>query len=352
MKNKILVYVCGGMCLLALVAFVAQPVLGALGKKNKTQEETTLVTPLITFNADSAYQYCAAQCEFGPRIMNSQAHDLCGNWIRQKFEQYGCTVESQKADLKGYDGTNLKAENIIAHFNPEAKNRILVCAHWDCRPWADNDPDEANHKTPVLAANDGASGVAVMIELARSFQQAVADTAITSKLPNLKDVGIDFVCFDAEDWGTPQWADVPDDPDSWALGAQFWSNVFAASNHDYSYAYGILLDMVGGEGAQFYEEQMSLHYASSIVSLVWASAEQIGYGSMFPKSVGGGITDDHIPVNTIAGIPCIDIIPYYPDCAQSSFGPTWHTVSDTMDHISLSTLKAVGQTMAYVLSGQ
>jgi len=352
MKNKILVYVCGGLCFLALVAFVAQPVLGALGKKKKVQEDAPLVQPVITFNADSAYQFCADQCDFGARIMNSDAHDKCGAWIRAKFAQYGCTVESQKADLEGYDGTVLKSENIIARFNPEAQVRILVCAHWDSRPWADNDADEANHKTPVLAANDGASGVAVMLELARVFNEAKADTAILAQLPKLPEVGIDFVCFDAEDWGTPQWANVPDDSDSWALGAQHWANTFAAGSHDYNYSYGILLDMVGGEGAKFYEEYMSLQHASSIVSLVWASAEQIGYGSLFPKQNGGAITDDHIPVNEVAGIPCIDIIPYYPDCPQSSFGPTWHTVNDTMEHISRSTLKAVGQTMAYVLSGQ
>lgn len=351
MRNKKLIYFCGGLCLLALIAFIAQPVLGAF-KKKKTVEDAPLVQPLVIFNADSAYQFCAAQCQFGPRIMNSEAHDKCGGWIKQKFEQYGCTVESQKSDVKGYDGTTLHSENIIAHFNPEAQVRVLVCAHWDCRPWADNDPLEANHKTPVMAANDAASGIAVMLELARTFQQAVADTAITNKLPDLKNVGIDFVCFDAEDWGTPQWADVQDDPDTWALGAQHWAKAYAAENHDFAYSYGVLLDMVGGEGAKFYEEQMSLQYASSTVSLVWAAAEQIGFGSMFPKSIGGAITDDHIPVNTTAGIPCIDIIPYYPDCQQSSFGPTWHTVSDTMEHISVSTLKAVGQTMAYVLSGQ
>ncbi len=352
MKNKIIIYVCAGLCFLALLAFIAQPVLGAFGKKKKKSTTAEYVQPLITFNADSAYQFCAAQCEFGPRMMNSEAHDRCGEWIKEKFHQYGCTVESQKADVKGYDGTVLKSENIIARLNPDVKQRILVCAHWDCRPWADNDPNEANHKTPVMGANDGASGVAVMIELARSLNAAMADTAFTNKLPNLSDVGIDFVCFDAEDWGTPQWADVASDEDSWALGAQHWAAQYSANKKDYAYSYGVLLDMVGGEGAKFYVEQFSNYYASKIVSLAWTSAEQIGYGSIFPKKDGGAITDDHVPVNKTAGIPCIDIVPYYPDCAQSSFGPTWHTVNDTMENISLATMKAVGQTMLYVLSGQ
>lgn len=351
MKNKAIVYVCGGLCLLALMAFIAQPVMGAFGKKKKKDKEIVVVEPTLVFSADSAYQYCAAQCEFGPRTMNSEAHDLCGAWIKAKFAEFGCKVESQKADLKGYDGTVLKSENIIARFNPEAQQRVLLCAHWDSRPWADNDADEANHKTPVMAANDGASGVAVMLELARLFNEAKGDTALVGKLPRINEIGVDFICFDAEDWGTPQWAGVQDDPDSWALGAQYWSKNYNSAT-DGAYQYGILLDMVGGEGAKFYIEYFSNQMASSVVSSVWSAAEKIGYGSYFPKSEGGAITDDHLPVNKDARIPCIDIIPYYPDCPQSSFGPTWHTVNDTMDNISISTLKAVGQTVAYVLSEQ
>ena len=267
------------------------------------------------FNADSAFAYCQAQCDFGPRTMNSEAHDLCGEWIVRKFKQFGCEVEEQKADLKGYDGTILKNTNIIAHYNPKATTRILLCAHWDSRPWADNDPDSTNWRKPVMAANDGASGVAVMLEIARQLQ---ADKKLNPA------IGVDFVCFDTEDWGTPQWADVQD-------------------------RYGILLDMVGGQGAKFYREGMSMQYASAIVKKVWAAARQAGYGSFFPKSDGGMITDDHIPVNEKAKIPTIDVIAYYPDCQQSSFGPTWHTVSDDMAHLDKNVLKAVGQTMIQVL---
>ena len=119
------------------------------------------------FSADSAYAFCQAQCDFGSRAMNTDGHERCKDWIIGKFKQYGCEVTTQEADLKGYDGTVLHATNIIAKYRPELTTRILLCAHWDSRPWADNDPDEANWHKPILAANDAASGVAVMLEIAR-----------------------------------------------------------------------------------------------------------------------------------------------------------------------------------------
>lgn len=309
-------------------------------KSNKNMTSTVdLVCPTPIgpiFSADSAYEYCKAQCDFGPRTMNSEAHDRCEQWIIGKFQQYGCQVIPQKCTLTGYDGTPLKATNIIASMYPERPARVLLCAHWDSRPWADNDPDEKNHRTPVIAANDGASGVAVMIELARIIQKA----------DSLK-VGIDFICFDAEDWGTPQWDNNNYDGDSWALGAQYWSKNPHQANYDARY--GILLDMVGGQGAHFYQEGMSKEYAQQIVDKVWAAAKVVGFGSYFPDAIGGKITDDHIPVNDNRKIPTIDIIPYYPDCQQSNFGPTWHTVIDDMDHIEKNTLQAVGQTVIQVL---
>lgn len=301
-------------------------------------EETEQVSSPVgpTFNADSAYVYCQAQCDFGPRIMNSNAHDNCEQYIVNKFKTYEMSVTSQKATVTGYDGTKLKSTNIIASYKPELTTRILICAHWDSRPWADNDPDKKNHKKPVMAANDGASGIAVMMELAR----------IINKDKKLN-IGIDFICLDAEDWGTPQWSNKPDDGNSWALGAQYWAN--NPHKKGYEARYGILLDMVGGQGAKFYEEGVSKQYAQAIVDKVWQAANAAGYGSYFPTEDGGMITDDHVPINEKAQIPTIDIIPYYPDCKQSSFGPTWHTVSDDMAHIDKNTLKAVGQTIIQVL---
>lgn len=307
-----------------------------LSKSGKTDDSTTIQKPAgPEFNADSAYAFCAAQCDFGPRTMNSEAHGQCLEWIIGKFRQYGCSVKTQKADLKGYDGTVLKSTNIMASHNPEASTRILLCAHWDSRPWADNDPDSANHRKPVMAANDGASGVAVMIELARVLQ---TDTTLN--------IGVDFVCFDAEDWGIPEWETMDDPGGTWALGSQYFA---ANMPQGYEARFGILLDMVGGEGAQFYREGMSKRFANAIVDKVWLAAKAAGYGSFFPDSDGGYVTDDHVPMNEVAGIPTIDIIAFYPDCQQSSFGPTWHTVSDDMSHIDKNTLKAVGQTMVQVI---
>ena len=304
-------------------------------------EEVAKVNPVgPSFNADSAYAFTKAQCDFGPRDMNSRGHDLCGEWIVSKFKEYGCKVTTQTATLAGYDGTKLRSRNIMASINPEATTRILLCAHWDSRPWADNDPDSANWRKPILAANDAASGIAVMLELARIIGKSKDEKAFNKQL------GIDFVCFDAEDWGTPQWADVADNADSWALGAQYWSKNLPQG---YEARYGILLDMVGGVGARFYREGMSMQYAPEIVKKVWRAAREVGFGSYFPKEDGGVITDDHVPVNQFAKIPTIDIIPYYADCQQSSFGPTWHTLADNMENIDKNTLKAVGQTLVQVI---
>ena len=330
-KSKIMI----ALLIVALIAGAAFNFLPSNKAEVSETEEIEKVQPVgPDFNADSAYIYLQEQCDFGPRTMNSTAHDKCEKWIIQKFEQYGCKVTTQKATLNGYDGTPLRSTNIIASYNPEATTRIMFCAHWDCRPWADNDPDSTNWHKPIVAANDAASGVGVMIELARILKGSGLE------------LGVDFICCDAKDYGTPQWFEGEDPGDTWALGAQYFANNLPEG---YAPRYGILLDMVGGVGAKFYREGMSMQYAPAIVKKVWNAARQVGYGSYFPKDDGGMITDDHIPVNQTANIPCIDVIPYYPDCAQSSFGPTWHTIADNMDNIDKNTLKAVGQTMVQVL---
>lgn len=304
-------------------------------KGRGTFESDTVALVGPTFCADSAYSYVAAQCAFGPRTMNSAAHDRCGEWIVGKFRGFGCEVEEQKTELRGYDGTMLRSTNIIARHNPEATARVLLCAHWDTRPWADNDPDSANWRKPVIGANDGASGVAVMLEVARLVAQ---DSTLA--------IGVDFVCFDAEDWGTPEWEEQSYGEDTWALGSQYWATRLP---QDYEVRYGILLDMVGGQGSKFHQEGVSRYYASDIVDKVWRTAHQIGYSSYFPMTEGASVTDDHVPLNEKAGIPTIDIIPFYADCPQSSFGPTWHTICDDMQHIDINTLKAVGQVIVQTL---
>ena len=314
--------------------FLATLAIAGCGGSQKSSSEGSFTTEQAepvgpAFSADSAYAFCQAQCDFGPRTMNSEAHERCGQWIVQQFQNYGMQTIEQRAALSGFDGTQLASNNIIASYQPDLQDRILLCAHWDSRPWADNDPNPDNHTKPVMAANDGASGVAVMLEIARLLKDSTLN------------IGVDFICFDAEDWGNDGYSD------SWALGAQYW----AKNPHKpgYKARYGILLDMVGGQQARFYREGFSRYYAPKVVDRVWRAAEVAGYSSYFPKEDGGTITDDHGPVNEVAKIPCIDIIPYYPECEESSFGPTWHTVNDDMQHIDRNTLRAVGQTLVQVL---
>ncbi len=312
----------------------------ACGNKKQDTSIPPKSIPLKTtpvFNADSAYSYTAAQCAFGPRVPNTEAHRLCGDYIAKKFKEFGAVITNQYADLKAYDGTVLKSRNIIASLNPDSEVRILVCGHWDSRPWADNDPEPQNWRKPVMGANDGASGIAVMLEIARAIQS-----------DSLK-IGVDFICFDAEDYGTAQWEEKSYGENTWCLGSQYW----AANPHIYGYRarFGILLDMVGGRGCTFSKEGFSLQYASQVVDLVWKTASRLGYGHFFPTSTGGYITDDHLPVNQIAQIPCINIVPYFAN-APSNFGPTWHTVNDNMENIDPQVLKAVGQTVLQVIYNQ
>ena len=218
-------------------------------------------------------------------------------------------------------------KNIIGSFKPANSDRILLLAHWDCRPWADNDPDPAKHREPVMGANDAASGVAVLLELARLMNE---------KQPN---IGIDLLLVDAEDWGTN------DVEDSWALGTQYWAQHPHIAG--YKPRFGILLDMVGARGAKFGREIMSLQNAANVVEEVWRAARESGYGNYFDNNPGGAITDDHIVVNRM-GIKCIDIIDMRQD-SPTGFFEGWHTTGDTIDKIDPAVLKAVGQTVANVI---
>lgn len=305
------------------------------GKKaiseNEKTDTSTVNVPM--FNQDSAYQSIVRQCSFGPRTMDSEAHEKCGRYIINAFKNSGLKVIKQEATFLRYDGVKMKGYNIIAQTISEATNRILIASHWDSRPWADQDPNPENRKKPIQAANDGASGVAVMIEIARQMQLLQPAVAV------------DFICFDAEDAGKPEWEEKSDNDESgWCLGAQYWATHAQSS----SYRYGILLDMVGGQGAHFYQEGYSKRYASDVIQRVWKAAEKAGFSSFFPNNEGGFITDDHVPVNQIAKIKMIDIVPYYPTGSRS-FGPTWHTVDDTPENIDPSTLRAVGQTLLQLI---
>lgn len=312
------------------------------GCKHKAASETGNADPAgetaatgVAFSGDSALASVVKQCEFGARVPNSEAHALCGDYIAAKFRAYGLSVTEQKTVLTGWDGVKLNNRNIIAAYKPERKERVILCAHWDSRPWADADPDSSKHHEPVMAANDGASGVAVLLEVARL-------------LPQLNPaVGVDLICFDCEDYGRPYWAEDGNGEDDWCLGSTYWSK--NPHQEGYTARYGILLDMVGDPDARFHYEGFSLEYAQAIVGKVWSAAQTAGSARYFPQADGGYVTDDHVPMNRYAGIPTIDIIPFGSDLGHS-FSPTWHTTHDTPENISAETLRAVGQTLLQVLA--
>lgn len=324
------------LTLLVALASLLFPSCGGHTATSYNKVDTIALAPCPTFVADSAFQYIKDQCAFGPRITGSKESLKCAQYIEEKFQQFGAKVSTHESYVVIYDGTRLPCRNIIASLNPDSPNRILLCSHWDSRPWADNDPNPKNHKKPVLAANDGASGVGVMLELCRIMQQHPIHT------------GIDFVCFDAEDMGTPRWAeDDINHEDTWCLGSRNWAQ-WAANEKNYTARFGILFDMVGGRGNTFAREMISMQYAAPVVDLLWHLAHQIGYGHYFPMKDVGSLIDDHVNVNKICRIPCLDIVPYYED-GPSSFGPTWHTVDDTPENIDPNVLEAVGQSVTQLL---
>ena len=295
-------------------------------------EEKAINIPV--FSSDSAYLYTKKQVDFGARVPNTKAHDDCALYLSSQLKKFGAEVIEQKANLTAFDGTVLKSINIIGSFNPKAETRILLFSHWDSRPWADNDPDPKNHNKPVMAANDGASGVGVLLEMARLLGK------------NLPAVGVDIIFFDSEDYGKPASAGGDPAEDSWCLGTQYWAKNPHAPG--YIARYGILLDMVGAPGATFCREQSSEYFAGSVVNNVWSQAKSLGFGQYFKDEKGGAITDDHVYVNKIIGIPSIDIIHYDPN-SQSGFGEYWHTTHDTMDKVDKNTLNAVGTTLMHVV---
>jgi len=309
------------------------------GDSNRTEQEDPKPVKVKQvyvpeFNSDSAYQYVQDQVDFGPRVPNTDAHNECAKYLVSTMERFGAKVIVQKAKVKAYDETVLNIQNIISSFRPEVKRRVLLFAHWDSRPVADHCESPELRDNPILGANDGASGVGVLMEVGRQL-------GITN--PN---IGVDIIFFDAEDYGTPDHLDLPYKEDTWCLGSQYWSN----NMHELGYfpMYGVLLDMVGAKNALFYKEQVSMYFAPDIVRKVWGTASKLGYSNYFIDMDGGQVIDDHLYVNKIARIPSIDIIQHDPT-TDSKFGSFWHTHDDNMDVIDKETLKAVGQTLTAVI---
>ena len=289
---------------------------------------------VLPFSADVAYDYIQQQVNMGPRVPNTKAHKGCGNYLAQQLAVLGATVQVQCFQVQAFDGKTLTLKNIIGSFNPTCTKRILLAAHWDTRPVADK--DKKAPLRPMDAANDGASGVGVLLAIAQVIHQYP-----------LADVGIDIIFFDGEDYGPPVGTfPAHDGACHWCLGAQHWA--LHPHHPQYTALFGILLDMVGAYDATFYREKSSMLYAPDLVHRVWAAAQQLGHGHYFiPQDSHGHMLDDHIFVNQ-ARVPMISIVDHWPG-KKSMFKAYHHTHKDNLALIDKETLRAVGETLVQVI---
>lgn len=285
------------------------------------------------FNADSAYAFVAKQISFGPRVPGTDAHQSCALWLVEKLSSLGAdTVEIVGSETTTFDGTALKVKNIRARFNgTEALRPVLLAAHYDSRPWADADPDPARRTASFDAANDGASGVAVILEIARCLGTQPAR------------VPVEILLTDIEDYGSS------DVEGSWCIGSQQFAGNLPYDTFEMP-RFGILLDMVGGRDARFPKEYFSTQIAPYVVAKIWGTAANLGLSNRFTSSTGGAITDDHLPL-TAAGIPTANIIESnHP--MTGSFPPTWHTSADNINAIDRTTLRDVGLVVINVINNE
>ena len=306
---------------------------GSAGSTAKSEDNASKPTLLGAFDKDSAYQYIADQVSFGPRVPGTAAHDECGRYLVDRLRQFGAdTVIEQQAVVTAFNGDKLPINNIFARYNLPALNRILLVAHWDTRPWANMESTEEKRSQPVPGANDGASGVGVILEIARNLGM---------KSP---DCGVDILFTDAEDYGND--SGFTNNDETWCLGTQYWVENMPYNNVSRP-TYGILLDMVGGTDARFHREMLSHTDAKTPTVKVWSEANTLGFGDIFINKVGGGVVDDHVFLIK-AGKPTTDIIEHVSG-ATGNFPATWHTLDDDMQHISKKTLDAVGKTVLNVV---
>jgi glutaminyl-peptide cyclotransferase len=266
------------------------------------------------FNGNAAYNYAKAQFDFGPRVPGTPAAKKAGDWIIRQMRARADTVIVQSFTYTTADGKKLPLRNILARFRPELPERVLYVTHWDSRPIAESAATEAERKMPVPGANDGASGVGMFV--------ALGDVLKKTK-PN---VGVDLLFTDGEDYGNfgPPQVDV-------LIGAKY----FAAHppSPGYKPLYGVLWDMIGDKDLRIPYEMISFQQAPEVVSRVWQTAADLGYGDIFVQESGGEVTDDHVPLLQ-SGMRVIDVI----DLTY----PPHHTPNDTMDKISAKSLATVG----------
>lgn len=279
-------------------------------------------------NRDSANAHILSQLKFGPRVPNSEGHQKTKAWIVSKLKSYDFQVIEQDFKVQDYKGTVLEATNIIGTVNPDHKKRVVLAAHWDTRFMADQDPNRI--EDPIPGADDGASGVAALLEIARTIQE------------NPIDMGIDLIFFDAEDQGQDG-----GQLETWCMGSQHW----ALNPHveGYQAKFGILLDMVGAKGAIFQTENLNgvfdqnkVQRITKLYDRVWKLAQTMGRSNMFMNRKMNAVTDDHYFVNKHTDIPMIDII-HRPIESQTGFGAHWHTHKDEYSIIDKNVLGIVTQ---------
>jgi glutaminyl-peptide cyclotransferase len=275
------------------------------------------------FHNTHAFELLVRQTSFGPRNPGSSGHRDCLQFLVSSLKSCSDHVRTQEFAHAGYDGQKLQLTNVIASFKPEATSRILLCAHWDTRPRAERDENPARRNDPIIGANDGASGVAVLLELANIFKSTPPP------------IGVDLVLFDGEDYGREG------DTERYLLGSRYYARSVPADRQP---RYGILLDMVGDANLELPKEQNSIRFAPDVVRTVWNTARELGI-PQFIDQVGDEILDDHIPLNEV-GIKTIDIIDFeYPDATHNY----WHTHNDTPEHCSAESLGAVGTVLVHVV---
>ena len=303
----------------------------------KQQQSSTTNSQLSTFSADSAYTYIAQQLAFGARVPGTQAHEACGDWLVSELARHGTQVKNQHGTMTNYAGKPQAIRNIVAILEGNTSHAILLCAHWDCRPWSDEEELYEDRFEPVMGANDGASGVGVILEMVR---QLALRKAKGEFIPTVQ-----VVFFDCEDMGTPAHFTGSQRDHTWCLGSQYWAQQLKIQNSQFTINYGVLLDMVGDPSATFPKEYFSMQYAGGYVEQLWRTAQRLGYGRYFvQQTTYYPITDDHYYVNTIAGIPCVDIIDYKTN-TETGFAEWWHTQHDDIQNINKQTLQAVGETV-------
>ena len=264
------------------------------------------------------------QVGFGPRVPGREGHAAQLAWMVAHLDSAGVEVQTDTFTHVTTTGDTLHLTNVLARAKPEATRRILLLTHWDTRPISDNATDPALRSTPIPGANDGASGTAILMELAGLLEGTPPP------------MGVDLLFVDGEDYGDYGAGDM-------LLGAKHYAEKLPPPGPGRP-IYGVLLDMVGDVDPRFPVEPTSVQYAQPVVRKVWDAARRLGYSKFFPDAAGQDIADDHIPLLN-AGLPTVDVIDF-------SYGPGnswWHTPEDTPEHVSPSTLGMVGQVVTELI---